>query len=163
MKKVMVGLLVMGLLAGGTFAQAQEKKVMFSVNLGVQTNIWRGNTFNEAQGTLDVRAGIRLGKSFEISPEIMYATFYKFHFDAGFLYPGVMLNYAPGNFFVGVGAVLPVIFGGGETSSGNPAPKINVGYTTEHLVLTAYFIAWTESEINFLDVNYIGATVGYRF
>jgi hypothetical protein len=163
MKKVMIGLLVVGFLVGASFAQAQEKKIAFSVNLGVQTNLWKGSTFEEAQGTLDVRAGIRLGKSFEISPEIMYATFYKFHFDAGFLYPGVMLNYAPGNFFVGAGAVLPVVIGGDEISSGNPAPKINIGYTTGHLVLTAYFIAWTESEINFLDMNFVGATIGYRF
>ena len=35
MKKVMTGLLVMGLVVVGAFAQAAEKKVTFSVNVGM--------------------------------------------------------------------------------------------------------------------------------
>jgi hypothetical protein len=161
-KKVMIGLLAMGLLAGGALAQGPEKRVDFSINLGVQTNVWRGASFNEAQGTLDMRIGFNLGRSFQISPEIMYATFYRFHFDYGFLYPGVILNFVTKNFFVGAGAVLPVVFGGGESSSGTVSPKINIGFTSGHFVVTAYMIAWTGSGINLFDMNSIGATVGYR-
>ncbi len=123
MKKVMLGLLVVGLLAGGLFAQAPEKKWAFSVNLGVQTNLWRGSSFDEAQATVDLRAGYRIGKSFEISPEVMYATGYKFHTDFGFLYPGVMLNYLAKGFFVGAGAVIPVAFGQRQLQLGQPGSQ----------------------------------------
>jgi hypothetical protein len=167
MKKVMSGLLVMGLLAMGAFGEAQEKKVAFSLNLGMQTNLWKGTSFDLSQGSLDVRAGIQIGRSFEVSPELMYVTSHKLHVDYGFLYPGVVLNYVTKNFFIGAGAVLPVVYGGGESSSGNPAPKVNVGYRADHLVLTAYIIMWTEKdpfgEFNFPKFNFIGATVGYRF
>jgi len=167
MKKVMVGLLAAGLLAGGLFAQAPEKKWAFSINLGVQTNLWRGSSFDEAQATVDLRAGYRLGRSFEISPEVMYATGYRFHTDFGFLYPGVMLNYLAGHFFVGAGAVIPVAFGQGSSSSGNPAPKINIGYTGDHFILTAYIIMYTERDPdnywNFPHFNFVGASLGYRF
>jgi hypothetical protein len=167
MKKVMTGLLVMGLLVVGAFAQAAEKKVTFSVNVGMQTNLWKGSSFDLSQGTLDVRAGIRLGRSFEISPELMYVTSHKFHLDYGYIYPGVMLNYVAKHFFIGAGAVLPIVYGGGTSDSGNPAPKINVGYIADHLMLTAYIIMWTEhdpyGDFNFPNFNFIGATVGYRF
>ncbi|HVP91987.1 MAG TPA: hypothetical protein VMS75_12310 [Terriglobales bacterium] len=167
MKKVVLGLLAVGLLACGLFAQAPEKKWAFSINLGVQTNLWRGSSFDEAQGTVDLRAGYRIGKSFEISPEVMYATGYKFHTDFGFLYPGVMLNYLARNFFVGAGAVIPVAFGQGSSSSGNPAPKINVGYIGDHFILTAYMIMYTESDPSgywsFPHFNFVGASLGYRF
>jgi hypothetical protein len=165
MKKVMVALLVMGLLIGASFAQAQEKKVTFSVNLGIQTNLWRGTSFDLSQGTLDVRAGIRLGRSFEISPELMYATSHKFHFDYGYVYPGIVFNFVTKGFFVGAGAVLPITYGGGDTGSGNPAPKINVGYFSHGINLTAYIIMYTESSDywGFPHFNFIGTTVGYRF
>lgn len=167
MKKVMLGFLVVGLLAGGLFAQAPEKKWAFSINLGVQTNLWRGSSFDEAQGTVDVRAGYRIGKSFEISPEVMFASGYKFHFDYSFLYPGVMLNYLAKNFFVGAGAVIPIAFGSGSSSSGNPAPKFHVGYIHDHLQVTAYIIMYTESDPSgywsFPHFNFVGASLGYRF
>ena len=167
MRKVVLGLLVVGLLAAGLFAQAPEKKWAFSVNLGIQTNLWRGSTFDEGQGTVDVRAGYRLGKSFEISPEVMYATGYKFHTDFSFLYPGVMLNYVGREFFVGAGAVIPVTFGGDSSSSGNPAPKFNIGFYHNHLQATAYIIMWTEKDPygywNFPHFNFAGLSVGYRF
>jgi len=167
MKRVITGLLVVGLLWGAALAQAQEKKVALSLNLGIQTNLWKGTSFDLTQGTLDVRAGIRLGRSFEISPEFMYVTTHKFHLDYGYLYPGVVINYVAKSFFVGAGAVLPITYGGGETNSGNPAPKFNIGYVNNHIMLTAYIIMWTESdpygEFNFPHFNFIGATVGYRF
>ena len=167
MKKVMTGLLVMGLLVVGAFGQAQEKKVAFSLNLGIQTNLWKDTSFDLTQGTLDLKAGIRIGRSFQISPELMYVTSHKFHLDYGYIYPGVMLNYVAKNFFIGAGAVLPIVYGGGESHSGNPAPKINVGYIADHLMLTAYIIMWTEhdpyGDSNFPNFNFIGATVGYRF
>ncbi len=162
MKKVLCGVVVVFLLAGGALLQAQEKKVSFSLNVGAQTNIFEGSSFERAFFSLDARAGIRLARSFEVSPEIMGVVNDKF--EGGYiLYPGVMLNYTPGNFFVGIGAVIPIAHADGETSSGNPAPRINIGYRAGHLIFTAFFLTYTESGLDFLDMNFAGATIGYAF
>jgi hypothetical protein len=165
MKQVGLVLLVVVMLAGGAVQQAnaQDKKVDFSLNLGVQTNVWSGSAFDYASFTLDARVGIALGKSFEISPEVMFVVDDSFNFDVVLLYPGVMLNYKAGNFFVGAGAVLPIAFGDGESETGNIAPKINIGYKFGKLMITVYALTWTEPGIDFLDVNYVGITLGYKF
>ncbi len=163
MNKILCVILTMGLLAGGAFGQSQGKKMEYSLSMGVMTNLSKYSSFDEAQGTLDLRAGINIGESFQISPEIMYATFYRMHFDYAYLYPGVVVNYVAKDFFLGAGVVVPILIGQGQSNSGNPAPKINIGYTKGHLMLTAYMITWTESNMNFLDFNFIGATLGYRF
>jgi hypothetical protein len=166
MKKVGLVLLVaVGMLAGAAVQQAnaQDKKVEFSLNLGIQTNVWDGTSFDGASYTLDGRLGIALGKSFEISPEIMYVFDNVFEGDVNFLYPGVMLNYKNGNFFIGAGAVLPIAYAEGDSDTGKIAPKVNVGYKFGMLMMTVYAIAWTESDINFLDVNFVGITLGYKF
>jgi hypothetical protein len=166
MKKVGVILLVVvGMLAGAAVQQAnaQEKKAQFSLNAGVQTNIWNGSSFDGASFTLDGRVGIALGKSFEISPEVMFVLDGVFEGDVNFFYPGVMLNYKAGNFFIGAGAVLPIAFGDGESDAGNIAPKVNFGYKFGKLMITVYALTWNESGLDFLDANFIGATLGYRF
>jgi len=165
MKRVVFGLLVVGLVTAGAVqeASAQEKRVDLSLNLGVQTNLYSETSFDNAWFSLDARACFRLGRSFEISPEVMAAVDDSLDFGAVWLYPGVMLNYTPGIFFVGVGAVLPVFFSEGESDSGNLAPKINIGLRTGHFILTAYLFTWTESGLDFLEMNFIGGTLGYRF
>ncbi len=165
MKKVILMVLVVGLVAGlgSRQAFAQERKAEFSLNAGVQTNIWNGSSFDGASFTLDGRVGIALGKSFEISPEVMFVLDGVFEGDVNFFYPGVMLNYKAGNFFVGLGAVLPIAFGEGESETGNIAPKVNFGYKFGKLMITVYALTWTESGFDFLDANFIGATLGYRF
>ncbi len=165
MKKVVLSLMVIGLFAGGAFSsdQAQGKKLSFSLNLGVQTNLSSESPFENAWFTLDARLGIAISQSLEISPEVMAAIDDNLEFDAVFLYPGVMLNYKLGNFFVGAGAVLPLHLYDGESDVYPPAPKINVGYRTGNLFLTAYFFTWTDEEFDFLEYNHIGATIGYRF
>ncbi len=165
MKKViltvlMVGLFVAAVAVGPAWSQG---KADFSLNLGVQTNIFQGTSFDGAMFTLDARVGFGLGKSFQISPELMWVVDDSLDFEYTLLYPGVMLNYKPGNFFVGAGVVLPIAIGGGSTDSGNPAPKINIGYQYGNLMFTLYALTWTESGIDFLDINYVGVTVGYRF
>jgi len=86
-----------------------------------------------------------------------------FERDMNFLYPGVMLNYKSGNFFIGAGAVLPIAYAGGDSDTGEIAPKVNVGYKLGMLMITLYAITWTESDIHFLDVNFVGITLGYKF
>jgi hypothetical protein len=156
---------VIALLTGGTFsdAQAQEKRTAFSLNLGVQTNLSSESPFENAWFTLDARLGIAISQSLDISPEVMAAIDDSLDFDAIFLYPGVMLNYKLGNFFVGAGAVLPLFFESGDVGVYPPAPKVNFGYITGNLILTAYIFIWTWEEFGFLEYTHIGATVGYRY
>jgi hypothetical protein len=165
MKKVLMGVLLLGLIAAvsATPVWAQGKKVDFSLNLGVQTNIWSGTSFDNAWFTLDARVGIPLGKMWEVSPELMYAVDDSFDFGFGWLYPGVLINFKSGGFFVGAGAVLPVVFGEGESDTMNISPKINLGYHFGKVKLTAYLIIFTESGLDFFDMNQAGVTIGYRF
>jgi hypothetical protein len=166
MKKFSGLLVMMGFLAGLALAVEGPQEPTFSINAGVQTNFWRNTSFDLLLGTLDVRVGLWLGRSLQISPEIMYVTGHDFHFDYGYLYPGVMLNYVSNGFFAGAGVVLPVTYGS-EVRTSNPAPKINIGFAKGGFMFTAYIIMWTESTwtgfYDFPNLNYIGATFGYRF
>ena len=124
MKRVLTGVLVAGLVLAVAVAPAwsQDKKVNFSLNAGVQTNVWDGSSFDQAVFTLDGRVGFALGKSFDISPEFMAVFNYGSYFDtsgATLLYPGVMLHFKSGKFFVGLGAVLPWLFYDGDSDSGD--------------------------------------------
>ena len=165
MKKIVLSLMVMGLFVGGTFfsAQAQEKKVSFSLNLGVQTQFFGEDAFENAWFTLDTRLGIGVGQSLEISPEVMAAVYADLEFDIVFLYPGVMLNYKLGKFFVGAGAIMPLLFESGNVEAYIPSPKLNFGYRTRNLMLTAYFFTVITEEGGFLEFNHIGATIGYWY
>ncbi|OGD26728.1 MAG: hypothetical protein A2V57_03825 [Candidatus Aminicenantes bacterium RBG_19FT_COMBO_65_30] len=165
MKKViLVALAVVMLAAAGVQpALAQEKKTDLSLNLGVQTNIFPGTSFDWLDLTVDFRVGFALGKSFEISPELMALIDSDFSFEGVELSPGVILNYKAGNFFVGAGVILPIWLESGDSDVGNVMPKINVGYNFGKLKLTGYFLSITESGAGFLKYNYIGATLGYRF
>lgn len=169
MKKVVLVFLVAGLVAAGALQPAwgQEKKMAFSLNAGVQTNVWEGTSFDKAVFTADARVGFLLGRKFEVSPEVMVVFNYGSLFEESggtLLYPGVMFNYRAGNLFVGAGAVLPWAFWGGESDTGNLAPKVNIGYTFPNgLQLTAYYLCWTEEDLSLFDAGFAGITVGYRF
>jgi hypothetical protein len=165
MKKVVSILMVMGLFILGAFssAQAQGTRTAFSLNLGIQTDLSSEGSFDNAWFSLDARFGIPVGQSLEISPEIMAAVDDSFDFDAVWLYPGVMLNLKLDDFFVGAGAVLPLVLYDGESETFNLAPKVNIGYRAGNLILTAYIFTFTEEDFDFLEFNLIGATIGYRF
>lgn len=164
MKKAVLSLIAIGLLVGAaaTGAQAQTR-TGFSLNVGVKTNLFKDSSFDNAWFTLDARLGIPLGRTVEISPEVMAAIDDSFDTDIIWLYPGAMLNFMLGDFFVGGGAVLPIVFFDGESDTGNIAPKVNVGYRAGSLILTAFIMTLNEEGVDFLDFNYIGATIGLRF
>jgi hypothetical protein len=112
---------------------------------------------------LDARFGIDVSQSLEISPEVMTAVYSSMEFDTVFLYPGLILNLKLGEFFVGAGAVLPLVFEYGDVDVYIPSPKLNFGYRAGNLILTAYFFTLIVEDVGFLEFNYIGATIGYRF
>lgn len=169
MKKVVLAVVVVGLVAGWGTGQAfaQGNKVAFSLNAGVQTNIFDGSSFDNVVFSVDGRVGYLLGRNIEISPEVMAVFSYAGLFDESggtLIYPGVMLNYRSGGFFGGIGAVLPWAFYGGESDTGNLAPKVNIGYKFPMgLQLTAYYLCWTEDGLDLFDIGFGGITLGYRF
>ncbi len=170
MKKVILTVLVVGLFVAAvavTPAWSQGKKINFSLNAGVQTNIFNGTSFDKALFTADARVGFLLGRNFELSPEVMVVFSYLNMFGGSggtLLYPGAMLNYRSGNFFVGAGAVLPWAFFGGDSDTGNLAPKVNIGYTfSNNIRITAYYLTWTENGMDLGDAGFAGVTLGYRF
>ena len=163
MKKFMVTVLAVGLVAalGTGQAFAQGKKVEFSLNLGVMTDLGPDSSFSEALFTFAPQVDIHLSPALMLSPEIMVITDDGFSFDPLLLYPGVLLNYtARGGFFAGAGVVLPVVFWEGESDTGDLLPKINLGYRGNHFNLTAYLLTDTESLFKY---NLIGLSAGYRF
>jgi hypothetical protein len=165
MKKVVLGLAVMGLLVGGAFtgAQAQGRRPAFSLNLGAHTNLFSETSFDNFWFTMDARVGIPVSRLLEFSTEIMAMVDDSLNFSAVWLYPSAVLNVKLGDFFVGAGAVLPIVFYDEGADSGTLTPKINLGYRNRNLILTFYFLTSIEKYAGFLEYNYIGATVGYLF
>jgi hypothetical protein len=177
MKKFMVMVLAVGLVValGTGQAFAQGKKVEFSLNLGVMTDLGPDGSFSEALFTFAPQVNIHLSPALMLSPEVMVITDDGFIFNP-LLYPGVLMNYpakggflagvllnytAKGGFFAGAGVVLPVIFwAAGESGAGDLLPKINLGYRGNHFNLTAYLLTNTESLFKY---NLIGLSAGYRF
>jgi hypothetical protein len=170
MKKVILTVLVVGLFVAAVAvppAWSQGKKVNFSLNAGIQTNIFNGSSFDNVAFTFDGRAGFRLGSNLEISPEVMVVFSYGRLFDESggtLLYPGAMLNYRAKNFFIGVGAVLPWFFYGGESDTDRISPKVNLGYTFPNGVqVTVYYLTLNERYLDLFDIGFAGVTIGYRF
>ncbi len=152
MKKTLL-LLMSGLLLSGGFLEADSpKKTAFSLNAGAQMMIW--SDVEAVQLTFDFRAGFRLGKNFELSPEIAFwagggGTGHSTS-DKSRLCPGVMANFVTGRFFMGAGAVLPSRFG----------VRADIGYIFGHVMVTAHVGSATLSD----ERNTIfGLNVGYSF
>jgi len=164
MKKVVIGLVVLGLVAVIPAWSQQDK---FSLNFGLQTNICEWSSFDDIAFTLDARLSSKLSKPLNISFELMtmynYGSFFPWGMDIWVIYPGVMLNYEFGRWFAGLGAVWPFIIGEGEVDVMTPAPKLNVGYKFGRWQVTAYIITWTGEGYGFLDWNWAGLSLGYRF
>ena len=162
MKKAMV-MVVAVVFLGGSVALpgfSQEKKVEFSLNLGVMTNLDPDDSFSDLMFTFAPQVDFHVTRGFMISPEVMVITDDGFSFDPLLLYPGVLLNYTSKSFFVGGGFVLPVMFWEDGTDTGDLLPKINIGYRGPHLNVTAYLLTDTHE---FLKYNLIGLSAGYRF
>ena len=158
MKKVMLMVLVVGLVAGlGTRqAFAQDKKVEFSLNLGAMT-FYGEESFSAFGLTLSPQVDIHVAKGFMISPEFMFVT--DTHFSGVVGLPGVMFNFVGKGFFAGAGVALPVVISG-EMGVGELVPKVNLGYRGAGITLTVYTIT-TFNEI--FQWGLVGASLGYRF
>ena len=159
MKKVIMAFLAVSMLAGGAAGQSADKKAALSLNFGLTYD-------NESEGplnlTVDARAGFRLDRHLQVSPEVMFA-FSGWREDR-VLSPGVILNYVAGNAFFGGGLVVQFRFTPWGTFS-DWAAKFNIGYAWRHVMLTAYYTGrfYTDEETDLFGYHQIGVTVGHRF
>lgn len=160
MKKVILAVLVVGLAVGGGFRQAyaQDKKVEFSLNLGVMSYLGSADSFEAVLLAFSPQLDIHVTKGFMISPEAMVVTDFQFSGVIGF--PGVILNYTGKGFFAGAGVVAPIYIGEGDAGVGNILPKFNIGYRGKKVNLTVYLITSTQQ---MFSENLVGASIGYRF
>lgn len=155
MKKAFLSLILIGLLIGGVFqqAQAQDKTLEFNLNVGALKNAYgRHDMF-----TLGTGLDIHVGKLIMISPELQMWI----GPDSFLLNPGAILNYEYKNVFVGGGVILTFfIFGDENLISGILWPKINAGLRFKWVKLTFYLIT---SFDGFSGNSQVGANIGIVF
>jgi hypothetical protein len=155
MKKVIFMILCLFIV---TSVHASEQ-LSFSVNFGVMT--FDDFSFDPILWSAGVTVDFHLTELIAIAPEAtLYG--YKFEFKEFLLYPGVMLNITPEQFFVGAGVVKPIWItsGSGTTVSDEFALKIHAGYSGNGIKFTVYLL--TDFN-NLFSSNLIGATIGFGF
>lgn len=158
--RILLTLVLVGLVTAEA-AQAQTRKTGFSLSLGASINVPRGKGYDRTTYvTLDFRSRFRLGRSFEVVPEIMGAATI---FGIWWLYPGASLNIASGSLFFGTGVVLPLSYTDHSLEPGPPAPKVNIGFRGQRVILTAYFLGWVKRPSEDLAMHFVGLTLGYCF
>jgi hypothetical protein len=160
-KKLLGWLLALGFLAGGVWAQDRGRKVEFTLSFGFLTNLsgtGRG-AFTGSLMTLGVSMDFHAGELVMISPEVMVAA-NSFYFNVATVYPGVILNFKIGRFFIGGGVVLPSSLNCGRSDTSDLSPKLNIGLRFFGATLAAYLIG------DFHGVskrNLFGMSMGFRF
>jgi hypothetical protein len=158
MKKLMLGLLVTGLLAGGAFAQAPAKKktVEFVVSAGIFVQFSPPLLYVQKQtdssGSVGAQCDIHVGSNFLISPEL------NLFFNDNAIGPGLTFSLLAGKVALGAGVLwLPAIEP--EYDESVVYPKVSLGYRGRHLVVTGYAVIGHGYEVG----TFIGGTVGYKF
>ena len=158
MRKAILCLLIIGLLLGGIFqqAQAQDTKQDVNLNIGGLTN----QSFMGPIYTLGAGADIHLGKHIMISPELQLWSS-ELRLDVLQLNLGATLNYKLKIFFVGGGINIPFFMTTTFTDVfGIIGPKINVGLRINRIKLTIYLLTSFE---DFFDYFQVGANIGIVF
>ena len=155
MKKAIV-LVSLLLLASGLCAAGTGSNLV--LNLGVMTD--DGLSFSPFIWTAGLELDLQLGKYLMLSPEVTLAQ-NGFKFKEFLLFPGAVLNFTPGSFFVGGGLVKGIYIGSGQAFVADDfSLKLNAGFLTEHLKLTAYAITTFD---NLFSAMLVGASLGFRF
>jgi hypothetical protein len=154
MKKALV-LLCGLLLVSGLFADSNKMTV--GINFGTMTD--KNLSFNPFWWTAGAELDIPLGHALMFSPEATLVG-YKFAFKEFFLFPAAILNVMLSNFFVGGGLTKGFYIGSGSaTAITDVALKLNAGFLSDSLKLTAYII--TPFNDIFTDML-VGFTIGFR-
>ena len=154
MKKVLIllcGLLVVSAVHGA------GSQMNFGLNFGIMTS--DDFKFDPIMWTVGAELDFQLGNFLMLSPEVTLVG-YKFEFKQFILYPGIILNFTPGSFFVGGGVVKGFLIGEGTSGSSDVALKLNAGIISKNIKFTAYLI--TAFDNIFKDML-VGASLGFRF
>lgn len=154
MKKVVV-LLCGLLLVSGIYGAGSQMN--FGLNFGIMdTDQFQ---FNPILWTAGAELDFQLGSYLMVSPEVTLVG-NGFKFKEFLLFPGVVLNFTPGNFFVGGGLVKGIYIGSGSTFvSDEFSLKLNAGLISKTIKLTAYLITSFDS---LFDGMLVGASLGFR-
>jgi len=155
MKKVLI-LLCGLLLVSGVYAAGSQMN--FGLNFGIMdTDQFK---FDPIMWTAGAELDFQFGDYLMVSPEVTLVG-NGFKFKEFLLFPGVVLNFTPGNFFVGGGLVKGIYIGSGTTFvSDEFSLKLNAGLISKNIKLTAYLITSFDS---LFDGMLVGATLGFRF
>jgi hypothetical protein len=154
MKKVLI-LLCGLLLVSGIYAAGNQMD--FGLNFGIMTV--DDFKFDPIMWTAGAELDFQLGNYIMLSPELTLVG-YKFEFKQFILYPGVILNFTPGNFFIGGGVVKGFLIGSGTSGSSAIALKLNAGILSKNIKLTTYLISDFD---NLFKNMLIGASLGFMF
>jgi hypothetical protein len=130
----------------------------FGINFGIITD--DTFSFDPIMWTAGAELDFQFGNFLMLSPEVMLVG-YKFEFKVFTLYPAVILNFTPGSFFLGGGITKGFYFGSGTSGSTDFALKLNAGFLSSSMKLTAYLI--TPFNNLFKSGMAVGATLGFRF
>jgi hypothetical protein len=154
MKKALV-LLCGVLLVSGLYAATN--KMTIGINFGTMTD--DDFSFNPFLWTAGAELDLPFGKNLIFSPELTIVG-YKFEFKEFVALPAVILDITFSNFFAGGGLTKGFYIGSGTaTAITDFALKLNAGFLSESLKLTAYVI--TPFEDIFKNMA-IGASLGFR-
>jgi hypothetical protein len=155
MKKSIV-LLCGLLLVSGVYATGNQMN--FGLNFGVMT--FDDFSFDPLMWTAGAELDIQFGDFLMFSPEVTLVG-NGFKFKEFLLFPAAILNFTPGNFFIGGGLTKGFYLGSGEDFAiTDIALKLNAGLISKNIKLTAYLITGFD---NLFDGMLVGASLGFRF
>jgi hypothetical protein len=143
------------LLVSGVYGAGSQMN--FGLNFGIQT--MDDFKFDPIMWTAGAELDFQLGDYLMLSPEVTLVG-YKFEFKQFILYPGVILNFTPANFFIGGGLVKGFLIGSGTSGSSDIALKLNAGVMSKNMKLTVYLISDFD---NLFKNMLVGASFGFRF
>jgi len=154
MKKLSVLLLGL-LLVSGVFAAGNE--MSFGINFGIMTD--DGFSFDPIIWTAGAELDLQIGNYIMFSPEVILAG-EGFKFKVFTLYPAAILNFTASNFFAGGGVAKGFYIGSGLSGSTDFLLKLNAGFLSKNIKLTAYaLMAFNKL---FKDMI-VGASLGFKF
>ncbi len=154
MKKVMI--LLCGLLLFSAVHGAGSR-LNFGLNFGIMTP--DDFKFDPIMWTVGAEMDFQLNSFVMLSPEVTLVG-YKFKFKEFVLYPGIILNFTPGSFFIGGGLVKGFLIPSDVNASSDVALKLNAGLLTRNTKLTVYLISDFD---NIFKNMLVGASLGFRF
>jgi hypothetical protein len=136
---------------------AAGSQMNFGLNFGIMTD--DSFSFDPLIWSAGAELDFQFGDYLMLSPEVtLYGNGFKFK--EFLLFPGAVLNFTPGSFFVGGGLVKGIYIGSGSTFvSDEFSLKLNAGLISKNMKLTAYLITSFDS---LFDGMLVGATLGFR-